>query len=389
MITRTSLKNVLVWVLVLALMLPLIPAVTHADTYGFSEMYVKTDNGKKLAVRAQPNKKAKVIGYAQYGQQVAVDWSYAGNDGWSKLVWGSLGDGFVQTRYLVSEKPAPYQKPTKAPATPKPTKDPKKEAADMKKQQDALNTELKSEKEIEPCYIAVRTSRSTSTVNFRVGPSTITSKITALRSGKELIAVGETKNWWRARDPETGKVGYIFKNLTVKLDKKIVTEEENDGTQKLGKLSINGEFELTCKLPADYSVQVVDMRGESIRAAILSEDMTKPEMYLDIAYDELYGEVARMNDMSDDDLLVLENTFTATDQVEISYSETGYGTKLLLAREVGLDEDFVKILSVYNGYFVEFTMTPNPNAASKTLTDEQIQTAIQFLTDVMFEPIQH
>jgi hypothetical protein len=152
---------------------------------------------------------------------------------------------------------------------------------------------------------------------------------------------------------------------------------------------VNGEFELTCKLPADYSIQVVDMRGESIRAAILSEDMTKPEMYLDIAYDELYGEVARMNDMSDDDLLVLENTFTATDQVEISYSETGYGTKLLLAREVGLDEDFVKILSVYNGYFVEFTMTPNPNAASKTLTDDQIQTAIQFLTDVMFEPIQH
>ena len=388
MITRTSLKNILVWVLVLALMLPLIPAVTHADTYGFSEMYVKTDNGKKLAVRAQPNKKAKIIGYAQYGQQVAVDWSYAGNDGWSKLVWGSLGDGFVQTRYLVSEKPAPYQKPTKAPATPKPTKDPKKEAADMKKQQDALNKELKSEKEIEPCYIAVRTSRSTSTVNFRVGPSTITSKITALRSGKELIAVGETKNWWRARDPETGKVGYIFKNLTVKLDKKIVTEEANDGTQKLGKLSVNGEFELTCKLPADYSIQVVDMRGESIRAAVLSEDMTKPEMYLDIAYDELYGEVDRMNDLSDEDLAILEDSFTSLNEVEITYKETGYGTKLLVAREIGLDEDFVKILSIYKGYFVEFTMTPNPNAARKALTDEQIQTAIQFLTDVMFEPIQ-
>ena len=53
MITRSTLKNILVWVLVLALMLPLIPAVAHADTYGFSEMYVKTDNGKKLAVRAQ------------------------------------------------------------------------------------------------------------------------------------------------------------------------------------------------------------------------------------------------------------------------------------------------------------------------------------------------
>ena len=389
MITRTSLKNILVWVLVLALMLPLIPAVTHADTYGFSEMYVKTDNGKKLAVRAQPNKNAEIIGYAQYGQQVAVDWSYAGNDGWSKLVWGSLGDGFVQTRYLVSEKPAPYQKPTKAPATPKPTTDPKKEAAELKKQQDALNKELKSEKEIEPCYIAVRPSRSTGMVNFRVGPSTITTKITTFPSGKELIALGETKNWWRARDPETGKVGYIFKNLTVKLDKKLVTEEAQDATQKLGKLSVNGEFELICKLPVDYKIQVVDMKGERIFASILSDDMTKPEMYLRISYDELYGEVDRMNDMSAEDLAVLENSFTSDNEVEISYRETGYGTKLLVAKEIGSGEDSVSILSVYKGYLVEFEMTPSPNAANQTLNEEQIQMCIDFLTNVDFNPIKN
>lgn len=389
MITRTSLKNILVWVLVLALMLPLIPAATHADTYGFSEMYVKTDNGKKLAVRAQPNKKAEIIGYAQYGQQVAVDWSYAGNDGWSKLVWGSLGDGFVQTRYLVSEKPAPYQKPTKAPATPKPTTDPKKEAAELKKQQDALNKELKSEKEIEPCYIAVRPSRSTGMVNFRVGPSTITTKITTFPSGKELIALGETKNWWRARDPETGKVGYIFKNLTVKLDKKLVTEEAQDATQKLGKLSVNGEFELICKLPVDYKIQVVDMKGERIFASILSDDMTKPEMYLRISYDELYGEVDRMNDMSAEDLAVLENSFTSDNEVEISYRETGYGTKLLVAKEIGSGADSVSILSVYKGYLVEFEMTPSPNAANQTLNEEQIQMCIDFLTNVDFNPIKN
>ena len=32
-------------------------------------------------------------------------------------------------------------------------------------------------------------------------------------------------------------------------------------------------------------------------------------------------------------------------------------------------------------------MTPNPNTASKILTDDQIQAAIQFLTDIIFEPI--
>ena len=71
-------------------------------------------------------------------------------------------------------------------------------------------------------------------------------------------------------------------------------------------------------------------------------------------------------------------------EVEISYSETGYGTKLLIAREVGSDTDFVDILAIYRGYFIEFTMTPNPKAANQSLTDEQIKMCIDFLTDVDF-----
>ncbi len=375
MVTRNTLKKILVWVLLLALMLPLIPAVTYADTYGYSEMWIKTDNGKKLAVRAEPNKKAKIIGYAEYGHNVLVDWSYAGNDGWSKLIWGSLGDGYVQTRYLVSEQPAPYKAPEKS------------KEAELKAQQKKLDEELKSEKEIEPCYIAVRPSRSTGWVNFRVGPSTLTSRITSYPSGKELIAVGETKNWWRAKDMESGKTGYIFKNLTEKLNKPFA-EEQVDDKVKLGKLTVNGEFDLVCKLPTDYALQVIDMRGEKIIASITSADITKPLMYLSIAYDELYGEVERMNDLSEEDIDVLKASFEEQDVVTFQDAETGLGTRLLIVREVGNGTDFVSILSVYKGYLVEFTMAPNPNAASQTLTDDQIDSAIKFLTDVMFEPVQ-
>ena len=375
MVTRNTLKKLLIWVVILALMLPLIPAAAHADTYGFSEMWVKTDNGKKLAVRAEPNKKAEIIGYAAYGHNVMVDWGYAGNDGWSRLIWGSM-DGYVQTRYLVSEKPEPYKSPEQ------------KKAEQEKAEQKKLDNELKSEKEITPCYIAVRPSRSTGWVNFRVGPSTLTSKITSYPSGKELIAVGETKNWWRAKDPESGKTGYIYKSLTKKLNKELIISETTDGTEKLGKLNVNGEFELTCKLPADYKLQVVEVRGESIIASVLSDDMTKPQMYLSIAYDELYADVDRMNDMSEEDIAVLKASFEEQDDVTFQDAETGLGTRLLIVREVGDGVDFVDILSVYKGYLVEFNMTPNPKAANQTLTDEQIQTAIQFLTDVMFEPVQ-
>ena len=51
---------------------------------------------------------------------------------------------------------------------------------------------------------------------------------------------------------------------------------------------------------------MVDIKGESIIASVTSDDITKPQMYLSIAYDELYGDVERMNDLSDDDLAVLE-----------------------------------------------------------------------------------
>ena len=95
-----------------------------------------------------------------------------------------------------------------------------------------------------------------------------------------------------------------------------------------------------------------------------------------------------MNDMTDEELAILEESFRKMNQVEIEYRETGLGTKLLVVREVGDDTDFVDFLSVYKGYFVEFVMTPNPDAAIQELTEAQIQTAIQFLTDVMFEPVQ-
>ena len=91
-----------------------------------------------------------------------------------------------------------------------------------------------------------------------------------------------------------------------------------------------------------------------------------------------------MNDLGEEDLKVLEATFTDMNEVEISYQETAYGTKLLIAKEVGDDTDFVDILSVYKGYSIEFVMTPNPEAKAQALTDEQIGMCIDFLSELDF-----
>jgi len=107
-------------------------------------------------------------------------------------------------------------------------------------------------------------------------------------------------------------------------------------------------------------------------------------MYLSIAYDESYGDVEKLNNLSEADLAILEETFKDMNDVNISYRETTHGTRLMIARETGADTDFVDILTIYKGYFIEFNMTPNPQAADQTLTDDQIQMCVNFLSDLDF-----
>ena len=94
----SKIKKVLVWVLLLALMLPVLASTARAAyaEWGSSEMYVKTSNGGSVTVRAEPNKKAKSVGKVKYREKVLWDWSYAGNDGWSRFVFDTK-TGYIQS----------------------------------------------------------------------------------------------------------------------------------------------------------------------------------------------------------------------------------------------------------------------------------------------------
>ncbi len=384
--TKKVLTLMLSVLLLVGIMLPL---SANADSY------VCTPNGGGLNLREAPDSKAKILLVIPYGD-VFYDFEYLGN-GWVYGHWGGQF-GYVQSRYLVNYQPAPFV-PARATATPKPTMSPEDAAA---QEEAKMRTELKSEKEVSPFYIEVRTPRATSWVNFRKAPSKATERLASYPDGQALIVLGETNRWYRARDPQTNVVGYIFKEYTSRLNKAVATEapilrveapaqtvtttSAQETTKKLGTLSVNGVFDLTCTLPASYDVHVINQRGGKILANIRSEDVSKPQLYLSIAYDELYGDVERMNDLSAEQLAALEATFTSMNDVEITYQYTGHGTKLLVAREVGSDTDFVDILSIYKGYFIEFNMTPNPKAATQTLSHTQIGMCIDFLTDLNFVP---
>ena len=155
----------------------------------------------------------------------------------------------------------------------------------------------------------------------------------------------------------------------------------------IGTLNINGVFTLRCGLPEGYQVTTVVDDGSQVIARIQSDDPLKPVMMLSVAFDELYAGVDRMNYLDEEALAVLEATFTEPDpSVEITYGDTGLGTRLLIARQTLDDAQYIDFLSIYKGYFVEFVMIASEQAEDKTLSAEQLQLCIDFLTDLDFIP---
>lgn len=162
---------------------------------------------------------------------------------------------------------------------------------------------------------------------------------------------------------------------------------ETPDKQNIGKLSINGVFELSGQLPEGYSLKIRKMEQDEILAWIISENPEKPQMQLSIAYDEAYANVDRFNDLDEADFEKIEKTFTDEDPtVEISYGDTGYGTRLLIAKQVNDIFNYVDFFSIYKGYMIEFVLLPANMQNSEVLTDEQINMCIDFLTELDFIP---
>ena len=345
--------------------------------------YVKTDNGKRLNVREKPKTSSKLVARAEYGEYLYV---YSISNGWAEVNYGGAF-GFVQSRYLSKTQPA---EPKPASSTKKSTSNTKKEKTDEQKALEELNKELKTLKSLEtPLTLTVRPSRSSGWVNFRVGPGTGASRIATLIDGKQLTAIGETNKWYQATDPETGNTGFISKTyVSAEAPAPVFTFAKGDQKESLGVLNVNGEFALQCKVPDGYTVQVVNMMGTKLIASINPTEFGKPVLYLSIAMDDMYADVERLNDLSAEEKALLEQTFTDMNDVEITYRQTAYGTDLIVTREIGADTDFVDFLSIYKGYLIEFVMTPNPKAASQTLTEEQIKMCIDFLSELDFVPVQ-
>jgi len=258
-----------------------------------------------------------------------------------------------------------------------------------------ITEEFMSAKPVEPYTIVTKPTRVSGLVFMRWAPSKGALLEATYPAKQELKVLSETTNWLLVQDETSGAVGYLNKAYAAieagekAADKPLNPTVVENGKTDLGIIDINGAFSLQCKMAEGYIIQPLKSTSEQMIALVVSEDPAKPVLMLCVAYDEAYAKVERMNDLDEEAFAVLEKTFTDMDPtVEISYGDTGLGTRLMIVRQSENGFDYLDFLSIYKGYFVECVMIASQTAEAKTLTEDQVQMCIDFLTDMDFVPAQ-
>ena len=258
-----------------------------------------------------------------------------------------------------------------------------------------ITEEFMSAKPVEPYTIVTKPTRVSGLVFMRWAPSKGALLEATYPAKQELKVLSETTNWLLVQDETSGAIGYLNKAYAAieagekAADKPLNPTVVENGKTDLGIIDINGAFSLQCKMAEGYIIQPLKSTSEQMIALVVSEDPAKPVLMLCVAYDEAYAKVERMNDLDEEAFAVLEKTFTDMDPtVEISYGDTGLGTRLMIVRQSESGFDYLDFLSIYKGYFVECVMIASQTAEAKTLTEDQVQMCIDFLTDMDFVPAQ-
>lgn len=189
--------------LAMTLMLVLLLAVA-SSAMAVTTMYVYSDNGLPVKVRAQPSTSAEVLSKKAYGEQVGVD--HFLSNGWACIVYGGYGDAYMMSRFLVSYDPGP------APVTkkPTPTKTPTPASSGIK----ALNKTFQSARTVEPYDVSVSYPRASGWVNLRWAPSKETELIRQMKNGEILTVIAELNDWLQVQDETSGKTGFVYAQYT-------------------------------------------------------------------------------------------------------------------------------------------------------------------------------
>jgi hypothetical protein len=197
-------RKKLVTMVALALALVLLAASAMAETY-----YVKTNNGGSVSIRYQPDSSLAKMAYLGYGTAVNVlyfqgSWACITYDGQTLDGESHYGDAWIPSKYLVSEKPAPYT--------------PSSGGSGSGSSGGGLNALFNMGKQVTPYTVKVRPTRNSGVVNVRWAPSKQCTLLRAYPADTELTVIAELgTDWFQVMDPNDNTiVGFLNKAYIVK-----------------------------------------------------------------------------------------------------------------------------------------------------------------------------
>ena len=151
----------------------------------------------------------------------------------------------------------------------------------------------------------------------------------------------------------------------------------------VGKLDVNGSFTIQARIPDGFTYQTIDADELGLISMLTSEDGLI--VTISIQFSEEYADVERLNDVDEEGINIIKQTFTDMDDVAFEDMETAYGTKLLKVTEIKDETSFVDIYTIYKGYEMEFVMVRNDYSG---LTDADIQMMVDFISDMDFVAVE-
>ena len=186
--------------ILLALALMLTGMLACAGALADEVMYVRTNNGGHLNVRALPMVDGDIVGRLSYGDKVIV---YGHYDDYVEIkavnnnMWG-----YVAKRYLSSRKPAPI-----------PSGDGSSGDGDASAAISSMNYQFRSMQPVGAYTVYVRPSRPGGFVNLRWAPSMEAEVQQRCYANYELEVMAVGNSWYQVRDVRTGSVGFIMKSF--------------------------------------------------------------------------------------------------------------------------------------------------------------------------------
>ena len=196
--------------LILAVMLlAALASAAFSESQG-TTMYVCTKNGKPLNVRSSmsTDDDSNIIGSLKYGTMVIT---YGTQNGWAMIDYGNT-TGYIVYRYLSKENPGTYKASDSSSAqktTQKTTESSSTKDASTVTQ---MNKLVDSAKFVTPYTVTVRPARASGWVYMRWFPSKSAETMATFRANYELTVIAELTDWYQVSDPESGKVGFVYKS---------------------------------------------------------------------------------------------------------------------------------------------------------------------------------